>query len=254
MKLTRITPDTGTFPKQILPYIEGAELFDSSCHSDAVVIYSSKGYYIKTAKKDSLSREATAGRVFCGIGMGYGVCEYISEENDYLVTKEVPGKDLTHCIDDPEFVCSTLLKAMKKLHETKIDCDFISEAMNVYNSAVPTKTEGEISPVAALCGINSFEDAVNIVKNTPFLLKCDTLIHGDFCLPNVMTDDEENITLIDFAYSGMGDPHIDLYWAVWSLWYNFKDIKWAEKFLSMYGKENYSSDTLRYVAALEVIL
>ncbi len=254
MNLTPVFPDINTFPEKIRIYMIGANLFDSSCHSDAVVIYSSKGYFIKRSPKGTLIREAMLGKVFYELGLGAEVSEYVQENEDYLVTKEAPGKDLTHFIGEPESVCEILIRAMKLLHNTENDMKEISEAVKIYRSAVPKEETSIPSPVAELFGIRSWEEAVDTVKNTPCPLKCDTLIHGDFCLPNLLYDDSGKITFIDFAYSGMGDKNIDIYWACWSLWFNTKDIKWAEYFLSLYGHENYSMETLRYIASVETIL
>ena len=50
-------------------------------------------------------------------------------------------------------------------------------------------------------------------------LKCHTPVHGDFCLTNVFFSDD-GWQMIDFPASGLGDRHIDLFWAIWSLWRN----------------------------------
>lgn len=47
-----------------------------------------------------------------------------------------------------------------------------------------------------------------------------TLIHGDFCLPNILVTNENNIGYIDLGDAGIGDPWRDYAWCIWSLEYN----------------------------------
>lgn len=84
------------------------------------------------------------------------------------------------------------------------------------------------------------------------LLRADTLIHGDACLPNIIQDQGRFSAFIDFHMSGIGDRHIDLYWAIWSLQYNLKTDAWTDLFLDMYGREHISEEALRVVAAFEL--
>jgi aminoglycoside phosphotransferase len=60
------------------------------------------------------------------------------------------------------------------------------------------------------------------------------LVHGDYCLPNVLVSDGRLSGLIDVGGSGVGNPEIDLAAGVWSLQYNFGKGHAAE-FLAAYG-------------------
>ena len=83
------------------------------------------------------------------------------------------------------------------------------------------------------------------------LLKSDTFIHGDFCLPNIMLDDWKFSTFIDVGLAGVGDKHIDIYWVLWSLNYNLGTDKYTDYFLDLYGRENVDMDVLKMVAEAE---
>ena len=83
-------------------------------------------------------------------------------------------------------------------------------------------------------------------------LNCDTLIHGDFCLPNVMLKNWEFRSFIDVGLAGAGDRHIDLFWALWSLEYNLKTDKYYDYFLERYGRERVNLEVLRLVEAVEM--
>lgn len=60
------------------------------------------------------------------------------------------------------------------------------------------------------------------------------LIHGDYCLPNVLVDDGRFSGVIDLGRSGLGDPLDDLAAGVWTLQYNFGPGL-AREFLDAYG-------------------
>lgn len=60
------------------------------------------------------------------------------------------------------------------------------------------------------------------------------LIHGDYCLPNVLVTDGKLTGLIDVGQTGLGDPQQDLAAGVWSLQYNFGPGHGRE-FLDAYG-------------------
>ena len=60
------------------------------------------------------------------------------------------------------------------------------------------------------------------------------LVHGDYCLPNVLVTDGKLTGLIDVGQTGMGDPRQDLAAGVWTLQYNFGPGQGRE-FLDAYG-------------------
>jgi len=61
------------------------------------------------------------------------------------------------------------------------------------------------------------------------------LIHGDYCLPNVLVQDGGAFSgLIDVGGAGLGDPQDDLAAGVWTLQYNFGP-GYAREFLDAYG-------------------
>ena len=83
------------------------------------------------------------------------------------------------------------------------------------------------------------------------LLKQDTFIHGDFCLPNIMLKDWKFSTFIDVGLAGTGDKHIDIYWVLWSLNFNLGTDQYTDYFLDLYGRENVDMDVLKMVAKVE---
>ncbi len=60
------------------------------------------------------------------------------------------------------------------------------------------------------------------------------LIHGDYCLPNVLVDKGVLSALVDVGRAGLGNPEDDLAAGVWTLQYNFGK-GFARDFLEAYG-------------------
>jgi len=60
------------------------------------------------------------------------------------------------------------------------------------------------------------------------------LIHGDYCLPNVLVHDGRFSAVVDVGLVGLGNPEIDLAAGVWTLQYNYGK-GFARAFLDAYG-------------------
>ena len=83
-------------------------------------------------------------------------------------------------------------------------------------------------------------------------LKTDTLLHGDYCLPNIMLDNWRFRGFIDLDCGGIGDRHVDLFWGIWSLGFNLKTDAYRDRFLDAYGRDAVEEEMLRLIAAIEV--
>jgi len=209
------------FPSPLHFALEGAHIYDSSCHSGAVVLYSDLGYYIKIDEKEKLCVEARLTERFSQIGLGAEYVCYLSEDRDYLVTREVTGQDMTHYLDEPELLCKILAESLCRLHDQSVDGLLISLSMQAYT------------------------------PESQYGLKRDTLIHGDACLPNLIMENGRFRSFIDVGQAGVGDRHIDLYWAIWSLQYNLGTDAYTDLFLDLYGRGKVDEELLRVVAEVE---
>ena len=59
----------------------------------------------------------------------------------------------------------------------------------------------------------------------------DKLVHGDFCLPNILIHNNKVSGFIDVEAMGLGDPWIDYSWCIWSLEYNLKSKEYTKDLL-----------------------
>ncbi|HYS97675.1 MAG TPA: phosphotransferase [Candidatus Dormibacteraeota bacterium] len=69
------------------------------------------------------------------------------------------------------------------------------------------------------------------------------LIHGDYCLPNVLVHEGVLSGLVDVGRAGLGNPEDDLAGGVWTLQYNYGK-GFARTFLDAYGWPPMSDQTI----------
>ena len=249
MKKQEIEINLNDFPPQLHHHLRSGKVFDSSCSAEAKTLYCDAGYYIKTAPKGELAREAALGRCFHGLGLGVEVLQYISDQRDDLVTRSAEGEDLTHFLEDPELVCRVLAEGLRTLHSRSSADVPVSSKFSDY--------EDHSGFNQYLCmdfiGIHSREEALQIIRANEGKLKTDTLVHGDACLPNIICRAGKFAAFIDCGLAGAGDRHMDLFWAIWSLQFNLKTEGYTDHFLDLYGRDRVDMELLKTVAALELL-
>ena len=194
-------------------------------------------------------------RFFHQKGLGPQVLSYLTADRDWLLTAQVPGEDCTHYLSDPKRLCDTTAQLLRQLHETPIDdCPIPDRTAEYVATAIENHRTGRYD--ATLFpdnwGYSSAEKAIAVVREFAPALKNDTLLHGDYCLPNILLRDWQFSGFIDLGTGGIGDRHIDLFWGVWTLFFNLKTDAWGERFLDAYGRDRIDREILQSIAAFEV--
>lgn len=259
MKKTRIDPVLDTVPEVFRWLLRDTPVYDSSCSPEAKVLFIDRddGFYLKSAQAGALELEAALTRYYHDKGLATEVLAYESGERDWLLTRRVAGEDCTHeqyrC--QPERLCDILGQRLRMLHETDAGGCPVPDRMKSYRALAASNYESDSfdkSHFPDNFGYRSAEEAWDVICRQGHLLKSDTLIHGDYCLPNVMLDDWRFSGFIDVGNGGVGDRHIDLFWGIWSLGFNLKTERYADRFLDAYGRDRVEPEMLRIVAAYEV--
>lgn len=247
------------FPSQFHSFLEGASVFDSSCSKIASVWFLERGtgFYLKQAPKGTLQNEAAMTGFFHSKGLGAEVLAYESLDRDWLLTRQVPGEDCTWepYMRQPERLCDTTAELLRMLHETNFEAcpvpnrtaDYLATAQRNY-----LKKVYDVSLFPDNWGYATAEEAWQVIEQTGKYLQADTLLHGDYCLPNIMLDNWKFSGFIDLDTAGVGDKHVDLFWGIWSLQFNLKTDRYRERFLDAYGRESIQEELFRTVAAIEV--
>lgn len=259
MTLTPITIDINYYPIELRSLLSDVQLYDSSCSPEARVIFIDKdgGFFLKSAAKGSLEREAAMTKYFHGKGLSAEVLAYISNEQDFLLSAKIQGSDGTAAkyLEQPERLCDMLAERLAVLHAEDFPGCPIQKHTEFYLAGAKRNMLAgayDKSHFPDSFGYRSAEEAWAVVEKYGHLLKTDTLLHGDYCLPNVMLDDWRFSGFIDLDSAGVGGCHVDVFWGIWSLWFNLKTDMYRERFIDAYGRDKVDEEMLRVVAAAEV--
>lgn len=259
MKKTPITQLPEGIPKSLSVQLENAPIYDSSCSPEARVCFVDKdgGIYLKISSPGTLAREAEMTSYFHRKGLAPEVLAYETAEKDVLLTRAVRGEDLTHTmyLSDPKRLCDTYAETLRDLHERDFSGCPVPDRMAEYLALVDQNYHAGIFDAALFpegIGFGSADEAYAVVRAGREGLKSDTLIHGDYCLPNVIFDHWSFSSFIDLGNGGVGDRHVDIFWGAWTLFYNLKTDKYRDRFLDAYGRDKVDTEILRTVAACEV--
>ena len=258
MKRILTTLATESLPAEIRSLLDGASIYDSSCSPEARVYFIDKdgGYYLKVGEVGSLAREAMMTEHFNSIGLGVKVSSYISAERDYMLSESALGEDLTHPIylSEPKKLAITMAELLRALHEKSYEgCPVIRTPEyldTVWKNYKDRKFD--LSLFGDHATFKSADEAYRFVEENAGALRADTLIHGDFCLPNIILDGWRFSKFIDVGNGGIGDRHIDLFWGAWTLNYNLGTDEYRDVFFDAYGRELIDPLALRVVEAAEV--
>ncbi|MBQ7095765.1 MAG: aminoglycoside 3'-phosphotransferase [Clostridia bacterium] len=258
MKKTWIHPNLSEFPKEYHSILQETPIFDSSCSPEAKVYYIPKGegLYLKRAPKGALKKEARLTDWFYQKGLAAKVLDYKSAEEDWMLSEAVAGEDCTHYIHDPKRLCDTLAEILRMLHGLPFaECPEQDRLAAYFETAERNYRKKQFDLSFAWPGgekIESAEQAWKLIVEQKHLLKKEVLLHGDYCLPNIMLKDWRFSGFIDLGAAGVGDRHIDLYWAIWTLRFNLKTDAFAERFKEAYGKSLIEEEKFRLIGALEI--
>lgn len=255
-KLLAVDPEH--FPTPFHSLLTGADIYDSSCSNEARVYFidREKGFYLKTAPAGTLQKEAEQTRFFHSKGLGAEVLSYEQLDRDWLLTSRVPGEDCIHpmYLDAPERLCDTTAELLRMLHDMDFTGCPILHTVNYLATARRNYEQNryDTSLFPDNWGYASAENAWKVVEENGKYLKTDTLLHGDYCLPNIMLDNWRFSGFIDLGNGGIGDRHVDLFWGIWSLNFNLKTNQYRDRFLDAYGRELINEDLFPVISAFEV--
>ena len=259
MKRTLLETIPSHFPDAIRKLCEGVPLYDSSCSPEARVYYIERdgGLYLKVNKKGALKTEALLHSYFSSLHLTSELLSYESLERDYMLTRRVEGEDCTHpeYLADPKRLVDTLAERLRMLHETDFSGCPLTDRMSSYFATVDENYRSgnyDTSHFPDSFGYRSAEEAYAMVAKAKSDLRSRVLLHGDYCLPNIMLNNWNFSGFIDLGGGGVGDRHIDLFWGVWTLEFNLHTDKYASRFLDAYGRDVIDTDALRLVGACEV--
>jgi len=250
--------DITGLPLEFQSFIADAKIYDSSYSEMAKVLYIDKddGYFLKISPCGTLSAEARMAEFFSKLGLSKAPLKYVSSDNDYMLTERIAGEDCTHSayLENPKRLCDTIAEKLFELHTIKTEGCPIQNRMDEYFRVVKENhKKGIFDPsylLDDLKGLTS-DDAFRLVERNERYFSSDTLLHGDYCLPNIILDNWKFSAFIDLGNGGIGDKHVDLYWGSWTLKFNLKTDAFRERFFDAYGRSYVDFEKIQVVSAAE---
>ena len=261
MNRTPIVVNIETYPEVVANHMKDSALYDSSCSPEARVIFIDKGngYFLKEAAEGTLKTEALMNGYMHSLNLSEEVLYYGSlHGKDYLLSRRIPGEDCTHpdYLSEPKKLCDTTATLLRELHEIDAkDCP-IQDRIMTYTETVKRgfdKSSYEPDLFKGLWEFDCFSDAKHIAEEGMPLLKKEVLLHGDYCLPNIILDNWKFSGFIDLGFGGIGDRHIDVLWGIWTLKFNLGTVEYTDRFIDAYGRDMIEPEKLRMIAAMEMI-
>lgn len=251
--------EQGVLPDWLDDVFAGCAVYDSSSSPQArvVLLDADGGYYLKRSAPGTLEREAAMDRYFHDAGLAPEVIAYRGDDaDDWLLTRRAPGEDCCsrRYLDEPERLCDLLARLLTELHAHEHDgCPVTDHTARYLARAEANRRMGacDASFYTRWYGDASPDDIWSVVERHSDALMTDTLLHGDYCLPNVVLDDWRFSGFIDLDSAGVGDRHVDVFWALWTLEYNLHTDRFRRRFIDAYGRNRIDDDMVRVVAAME---
>lgn len=167
------------------------------------------------------------------------------------------GEDCVYSeyLANSERLCDAIACELRRLHETDYtDCPVMEKTSEYLATTEKNYQTGNYDKSAFpdSFGYRSAEEAHQVLEAGKDALQDKVLLHGDYCLPNIILDNWKFSGFIDVDCSGVGDRHIDLFWGIWTLWFNLKTNKYRDRFLDAYGRDKVDEALLDVIAAAEV--
>lgn len=251
----------GFYPEAIHTYCKGAAVTVVKDKPRSAVYRMDRAddsFYLKVTAAGEMKNEARMTDHLSKLGACPNVRMYMTDTSrDYLITDRITGTDAasSEYIAEPSRLCEVFADSLSYLHRLPdADCP-CTNGLEVMVSRAEENYRNGNAEMSLLrhAGYSSVDAAYkDMVALSRILSEERTIIHGDYCLPNLMLHHFARSGYIDVGYGGLGDPHYDLFWALWSLQFNLRSDRYAARFIDAYGKERVDEDRLRLCGLVSV--
>lgn len=167
---------------------------------------------------------------------------YMDENEGWKISKYLKGaKNLSY--DDDKNI-DLAISMLRKLHKSQLKTGYEFDIFEVIE---------KFKHIISLTGRDDFEDInklSDMIKRIEYFVKKDDikncLCHCDSYNLNFLLDNDENIYLIDWEYSAMSDPAIDIGTFIGCSDYTFEQ---ASDLIKKYLKDEYTKEKFRHFIA-----
>jgi len=250
MTRTRVDTRELSLPEELGPFLADSEVYDSSSSPSAKTYYLAQGsasYFLKIHSRGRLARERGMSHYLSPFDLAPRVVFFESlGGKDYLVTEALEGQDgiSKEHLDRPEELARIFGKSLAVLHSLPAqDCPYQDRKTEMTDLARRNIAAGKFDlsliPEGFDAGRKRFESLLPLTQ-------ADALIHGDYCLPNILLRDFHLRGFVDLGNGGWGDSHYDLFWGLWTLNFNLGTTKYNDAFLEGYGAGPLDGDRIEF--------
>lgn len=255
-KRERVEINTLDLPDEIAEWIDNSATYESSGLSRAKTVYIDRdgGAYLKIADCGTLYFAAKMQEYFYRYKLSSPVLQYLSTDKDYLITSALDGEDGTsdEYISNPKRLSEVFAQALHFLHNTDIsECPAKNKMAEMVIAAKTSPfRQNYLDSIADYIGMAHADRAAEEIERNSRILQNDVLIHGDYCLVNIILKNWNVMGYIDLGDSGIGDRHYDLAQGLRTLSRNLKSSEYGQYFLDAYGRSYIDKDRLRVCSLL----
>jgi kanamycin kinase len=250
LKEIKTSLESMQMPKEIQSMLIGSSIFDCSSSTTSKTyrcIKENETFFCKEGSTELLLRENDMYRYFYQFSLGPEVLYFTTVgEKSYILTRSLEGSDgiSKNNINDPEKLAFIFGKGLSTIHNMpSINCPFQNKRDEMYNQAIQNMNSGiyaeYLIPEGFIEGKKKFERLCNMGVS-------ECVIHGDYCLPNIIIDNQQISGFIDLGNGGFGDSYYDLFWGLWTLHFNLKTQKYDDLFLNSYGIDKIDNDRIEF--------
>ena len=178
-----------------------------------------------------------------------------NKKREFLLLSEIQGKP-SHFFgkeNQKSRIITLLAQGLVLIHSLDItDCPFdnsLTKQMATVRNRIKSGliNEQEFAPIRKGRTTNSlFEELLATKPQSENLV----FSHGDYCLPNILIDNNGISGFIDFGLAGISDKYMDIGICVRSIIYNFGE-EWVPFFLKEYGLNVIDTDKIAFYQLMD---
>ena len=185
------------------------------------------------------------------------VLTYFKEQNtEYLLLSEIKGKPSfeIETESDQLNVVKLLAKGLKNIHTLNItNCPF-DQTLKKQVHMVRERIDNNQIDYDDLDEENKSKSIEELYKELESKMNFEedlVFTHGDYCLPNIILQDNEISGFVDLGRAGISDRYQDLALCARSLIYNFSNSNLIPIFFEEYGIKTIDEDKLSFYRLLD---
>lgn len=223
------------------PWWSGGTVYNSSSSETSQTYYvdrRAEPVFIKVGPTELLEREFAMNRFLGAFQLAPEVMDFgHGDEGSFLVTRPLVGEDGVSAVHlrQPERLAQALGAALRVLHAVPTENCPLQDRPAEMRSLADQNISRAVYDARLIP--ERFDAAVDRFRRTAWPSDDLVVLHGDYCLPNVLFQDFHLSGFVDLGNGGVGERHYDLYWGLWTLGYNTKSDQYNDTFLAAYGRD-----------------